>query len=62
MARLAKIWTNEFDNKKEIRIDWDNDRHQSLQLVDGSPEEVIIKLKEMARLLERELEVGNLNS
>ena len=55
MAKLKKIWIeHEFGLKKAIRIDWDNDRHQRVEIKDGSPESVAMALKEAGSLVNTE--------
>ena len=47
MAKLEKIWIEHDDGEKRaIRIDWDNDRHQRVVIQDVTPQEVGHALKE----------------
>lgn len=56
MAKLKAIYSQEsYSDKSELRIDWDNDRYQSVTLKDDSPESVINSLLDMARVLASEI-------
>lgn len=56
MARLAKIWLEDHaDPNPAIRIDWDNDRHQSIEIKGLSPLHVIRALELAALELKAEL-------
>ena len=44
MANMEKIWLNSVSDgdrlRHELRIDWDNDRHQAIHLDSLAPEDV----------------------
>jgi hypothetical protein len=40
MPKLEKIRINTFNNRHELRIDWDNDRHQGISLKSLTPKDV----------------------
>lgn len=47
MAKLEKIWIeHDDDEKRTIRIDWDNDRHQRVPIKGATPQAVGHALKE----------------
>lgn len=55
MAKLKKIWIEHFvGDQPAIRIDWDNDRHQRVEIKGDSPEAVAIALKEAGSLVNAE--------
>jgi len=55
LAKLKEIWIeNESGLKKYIRIDWDNDRHQRVEIKGDSPESVAMALKEAGSLINSE--------
>jgi hypothetical protein len=54
MAKAISVWIDEFESRKEIRIDWDNDRHQAVKISGSSPDALIYAFEEMAQLLRRE--------
>lgn len=51
MARLNKIWIEDCDGEKFIRIDWDNGRHQCIKIDGNQPEDVITALRDSMHLL-----------
>lgn len=61
MAKLKRIWVErdlskiDEETNDAIRIDWDNDRHQRIEIKGGSPLQVITALKNAALMLEEEL-------
>ena len=61
MANLRKLWIeSDLSNTKEstqeaIRIDWDNDRHQRIEIKGRNPLQLISALKLAVRELEIEL-------
>lgn len=55
MATLEKIWIENFKSMRPaIRIDWDNDRHQRVEIKDDTPEAVAEALKEAGELVNAE--------
>jgi len=60
MTKLEKIWTNTIEDRHELRIDWDNDRHQAIQLKGLDPESVERGLVEAAHLLAQERQAEHL--
>jgi len=46
MAKLDEIWIeNHANSNPEIRLDWDNDRHQRIEIKGRNPLHVIEALK-----------------
>lgn len=62
MTKLEKIWTQECIGRTEIRIDWDNDRHQAIAMEKTDPESVRAALLRAAHLLGQEIGAGVLRS
>lgn len=62
MANLEKIWieTNAINHEKSIRVDWDNNRHQRIEIKGETPTHVIAAFKIAAIELERELSLGEI--
>lgn len=60
MANLEKIWINKVIDRTELRIDWDNDRHQAIMLDGTDPESVKEGLLKAAHLLNKEMRGGHL--
>jgi hypothetical protein len=61
VARLKKIWIeHDFGQKRAIRIDWKNDRHQRVEIEDDSPEAVSRALRTAAELLKTESARGKI--
>lgn len=61
MAKLKKIWIEHNSNQNPaIRIDWDNDRHQRIEIYGSKPFHLINAFKKAALALEEELIEGNL--
>lgn len=55
MATLKKIWVEENEKgNSAIRIDWDNDRHQRVEIEGDTPESVSAALKEAGALVNAE--------
>ena len=44
----------------EIRMDWNNDRHHTIPLKDGSPTEVVDALLSLAIEIRKDINEGNL--
>ena len=61
MAKLKEMWVETDLSKVDdstptaIRIDWDNDRHQRIEIKGRSPLQVISALKRAALALEEDL-------
>lgn len=61
MAQLERIWIEHHANSKPaIRIDWDNDRHQRIEVKDTRPEGVANALKEAGALVNAERVQGKI--
>jgi len=64
MAKLKKIWIDEyqkFDKPfKAIRIDWDNDRHQSIEISGDSPNDLLRTIERMHSVISGELKSGEI--
>ena len=55
MAKLEKIWIEHDDGEKRaIRIDWDNDRHQRVPIKGATPQAVSLALWEAGCLVTEE--------
>lgn len=57
MAKMTRLWIATGDSRErgaELRIDWDNDRHQSVSINSLEPEDVTQGLLEAARLINKE--------
>jgi hypothetical protein len=59
-ARCTNIrvrWDCRFDypDEGEIRIDWNNDRHQSIHIKSRNPEDVLTAFQEATRMLSMEI-------
>ena len=52
---LEGIRLSMFMDEHEIRIDWSNDRHQSIKLKSLEPEDIRQGLNKAAKVLEREI-------
>lgn len=59
LAKLKKLEVSE-GTRLELRLHWDNDRHQKVMIPGDSPQAVIYALKELTGLLEEELHDGNI--
>lgn len=57
MARLERLWVKESGKHypAEIRVDWDNDRHQAIRVNSGEPEELASALEDLVRILNKEI-------
>lgn len=66
MAKLKIIWIErdltkiDKETNDAIRMDWDNGRHQRIDIKGGNPLQVIAALKAAALALERELHEGEI--
>ena len=64
MAILKKIWVNEyqkFDKPfKEIRIVWDNDRHQAVEISGNRPADLLHALERAHSLIVSEMKQGEI--
>ena len=58
MAKVTEIWINKAI--PEIVVNWDNDRHQAIELKDRSPESVVNALSEMVELLKQEIRLSEI--
>lgn len=54
MAKLEKIWIEQNADSKAIRIDWDNDRHQRIEIEGDQPKDLIKAMAFAVRLLKSE--------
>lgn len=60
-TRLKKIWINESAEGKEIRLDWDNDRHHAVVIRRPErPEDVIFAVHLLLDMLIHEKELGQI--
>lgn len=56
MVKLKNIWIeNDFGEKQAIRIDWDNDQHQRIEIAENTPEAVAHALKVAGSLVNAEM-------
>lgn len=64
MSKLKKIWLNSMSGPSgdidEIRVDWDNDRHQAVRFEKIDSDGVIDGLRKLIYLLESEKAGGHL--
>ena len=61
MATLKKIWIeHESGHKRVIRLDWDNDRHQRVEIETITPKAVYRALKEAGSLVAAEMVQGKI--
>lgn len=60
MAKLEKIWINSEATPKELRIDWDNDRHQLVQLKSLEAKDIELALFEAIQILRAEQSRGEI--
>jgi len=57
MAKMTRIWiaeTGPAERGIDLRIDWDNDRHQGIRMNSSEPEDVVQGLLDAARLINKE--------
>jgi hypothetical protein len=55
VVQLKKIWINEFKDRRELRMDWSNDRHHAVEISHPcGPDQVAKALQDMARLVFRD--------
>ncbi len=54
MANLAAIWIDDTQDKIEIRLDWDNGRHQVIRIRGYSPDALIAAFEQAAHMLRQE--------
>lgn len=52
MAKVTKVCVDKTTN--ELRCDWDNDRHQAIEIKGDTPRDFITALHELVELLHRE--------
>lgn len=62
MAQLKKVWVsgNGEDEPFELRIDWDNDRHQAVKIKGKDPQKVMDALEEMVEILDLDAFAGKI--
>jgi hypothetical protein len=61
MAKLKKIWIeHDFGEKRAVRMDWDNDRHQRIEIEASTPESVARALKDAGSLVAAEMAQGKI--
>ena len=61
MTTLKKIWIEHgFGEKRAIRIDWKNGRHQRIEIEDNSPEAVARALKDAGAMVNAERVKGEI--
>lgn len=55
MAKLKNIWINTTGvSGYELRMDWDNDRHQGIKMESLDPEHVKLALRNVALMIQLE--------
>lgn len=57
MTKMTKLWICAGDSRERgvtLRIDWDNDRHQAVEIKSLEPEDVVQGLLGAAHLLNKE--------
>ena len=63
-AELQNIWLSnhkELDGRREIRFDWDNDRHQAVEVgPTNDPDSVVDVLKRAINIIEAESREGRI--
>ena len=52
-AKIEKIWINK--EQKQIRVSWDNDRHQMVQLKGLMSDDVLRGVDELTSLIYKEI-------
>lgn len=57
-ALIEKIWINKPEGRLELRIDWDNDRHQAVELKGLNPECIQSALMQASYLVAAERRAG----
>lgn len=55
MTKLERIWIEKDLDNEAIRIDWDNDRHQRIEIKGNEPKDLIKALDFAVRLLKSEM-------
>jgi hypothetical protein len=61
MAKLQKIWIeHHFGEERAVRIDWDNDNHQRVEIESNAPESVARALKDAGSLVEAQIAQGKI--
>ena len=61
MAKLKNLWVeHRSTEKKAICIDWDNDRHQRVEIESDTPEDVAWALDEASYLISVEIVDGEI--
>jgi len=61
MSHLEKIWIEtDKGGKKAIRLDWNNHRHQRIELESDCPASVTRALKKASRLIDMEIADGEI--
>lgn len=61
MARLIEVWVESSANQNPaIIVDWDNDRHQRIEIEGEGPADVIAAFNKMARELQIEALNGDI--
>lgn len=59
MAKLDRIWIERdaagIESNEAMRIDWDNDRHQRIEIKGDEPKDIIKALDFAVRLLKSEM-------
>jgi hypothetical protein len=59
MTELQKIFSvTRPDEKPELRIDWDNDRHLAVVIAEPTPESVAFALRQATLIIESDIKKG----
>lgn len=58
-AELIRVWINEFEGRRELRLDWSNDRHHALEIPSGcDADELAHLLHDFAELVRTDEQLG----
>ena len=61
MVKLKKIWIeHDFGEMRAVRIDWDNDRHQRVEIKGSTPQDIARALKKAGALIDDEIANGKI--
>jgi len=58
--KLKKLWISEFSGRIELRIDWENDRHQAIELRGNRPEDIKNMLELALLVIKSEIHEGEI--
>jgi len=62
MAKLKKLWVKDADDcsPAEIRVNWDNDRHQAVQIKGNDPQALMNALEDLIEVLDLDAFAGEI--